>query len=441
MRSVLTRDRAVFLVFIISVLFLGYIVDRSSFAQVLLGYSIAFAAFFHFIERKDGLSEKTIWVYAIILRLALLFSLPKLSDDYFRFIWDGLVQMEGMSPFAFLPSAIQTEAWAEVYAGMNSKDYYSVYPPVMQVVFRVSAYFSGTNVIGNLIVMRSFIILSDVLLMWVGVKLLKLLDRPVEGIILFALNPLVIIECTGNLHFEGMMMAFTILGVFILMRQGDRTGAKVGVLAGLALSLGVLTKLTSLLALPTMFRRIGFLKTLGLVLFSLLIVALSFWPFLDMDTLNNMNSSLDLYFRNFQFNSSLYRIVDFLFAERIPHYRAERIGPWIAGSGMLLMGLLMLIRKAQNWEAYLETLLFVLSIHLLFASTVHPWYIVNLLVVSTFTRFRYPILWSFTAVFSYQFYDLGFESPFILIAEYFPVIAYVIWEMRNSITVRTKEIG
>ncbi|MDA0972970.1 MAG: hypothetical protein O2867_04465 [Bacteroidetes bacterium] len=431
MKSVLAPDRAVFLVFLVSVMFMGYAVDRSSFAQVLLGYSLAFAAFFHLVESKDRMSVKRMWIYALTLRLILLFSIPKLSNDYFRFIWDGLVQWEGMSPFAHLPSAVQRLEWAELYMGLNSKDYYSVYPPVMQSVFRISTALSGTSILGNLIFMRAVLILADVLLIKVGYKLLELLKRSQQDMVFFALNPLVILECTGNLHFEGMMMAFALLGIYMLARASEKPGLKAILLGGIAMTTGVLTKLTSLLAFPVLVRRIVWVNTLLISVLSSLVMVFAFWPLMDVETLHNMASSLDLYFRNFQFNSSLYNVVDALTAKEIPHYRAEIIGPWIAGSGALFMGLLILFRKAKDWTAYMETFLFVLSIHLLFASAVHPWYIVNLLAVSLFTRFRYPVVWSFTAVLSYQFYGLGYESPFLLVLEYLPVIGYAIWEFRS----------
>ena len=427
------RERILFLGFALSILFLGYAVDRTVLSQVLLGYGVAFAIYFHGQEKKVTYGLKDLLVLAFALRVILLFALPQLSDDYFRFIWDGLLQSIGENPFSNLPSAIQREDWANIYEGMNSKDYYSVYPPVMQGVFKIAELICNTSFLGNVVVMRMFLIAADMLLIFFGWKFLEFLGRKGEDIMLYALNPLVIIEGVGNLHFEVLMMSMTLIGIYFIAKSGGKNGWKKLAAAIVLLALGIATKLTSTIGIPALLRRLGFWKTLGLGLMVMILVMLSFSSFLTNDLIMNIGDSLNLYFRNFQFNSSVYNLVDYFVKPYVYHYRAELIGPWIALVGLLSMAMVMLFRKQNDWEGYLETLLFVFSIHLLFASTVHPWYVINLLVLSVFTRYRYPILFSFTVVFSYHFYDLGFESPFFLYVEYLPVIGYALWEISKGV--------
>ena len=40
---------------------------------------------------------------ALIFRLTLLPSTPTLSDDIFRYIWDGRVQLAGINPYLYAP--------------------------------------------------------------------------------------------------------------------------------------------------------------------------------------------------------------------------------------------------------------------------------------------------------------------------------------------------
>ncbi|MBP6640100.1 MAG: hypothetical protein KA293_07370, partial [Bacteroidia bacterium] len=40
----------------------------------------------------------------IILRVGLVFCYPNLSDDYYRYIWDGRLWVEGVNPMDMLPS-------------------------------------------------------------------------------------------------------------------------------------------------------------------------------------------------------------------------------------------------------------------------------------------------------------------------------------------------
>ena len=54
------------------------------------------------------------------------------------------------------------------------------------------------------------------------------------------------------------------------------------------------------------------------------------------------------------------------------------------------------------------------------STTVHPWYIINLVIISVFTGYIYPIIWSFTCLLSYSAYkDSGVEEePLLILIEY-----------------------
>jgi len=43
---------------------------------------------------------------AILFRVLLLFAPPLLSDDYFRFAWDGRLLAQGFNPYLYLPSTV-----------------------------------------------------------------------------------------------------------------------------------------------------------------------------------------------------------------------------------------------------------------------------------------------------------------------------------------------
>mgnify|MGYP007000099231 CR=1 len=53
---------------------------------------------------KISLSE--ILFFGISFRLALFFAYPWLSDDFYRFIWDGLVIGENINPYEYTPSEL-----------------------------------------------------------------------------------------------------------------------------------------------------------------------------------------------------------------------------------------------------------------------------------------------------------------------------------------------
>jgi uncharacterized membrane protein len=65
-------------------------------------------------------------------------------------------------------------------------------------------------------------------------------------VFIYALNPLVIIELTGNLHFEAVMIFFTLLSVWLLVTNK-------WILASLALTLAISAKLLPIIFLPLLF--------------------------------------------------------------------------------------------------------------------------------------------------------------------------------------------
>src|SRR5260370_13093356 len=44
-------------------------------------------------------------VFAGIFRLSIVFAPPYLSDDIYRYVWDGRFQAAGINPYRYIPSA------------------------------------------------------------------------------------------------------------------------------------------------------------------------------------------------------------------------------------------------------------------------------------------------------------------------------------------------
>jgi len=425
--------RLIFFMFALSILFLGYKVNRLDFLVVVIGYGFAFIAYFYWMQKGTYRRKKRILTDALIIRLLLLLAVPLLSDDYFRFIWDGQLQLLGIDPFVILPSAFehQSDYLSTIYEGLNSQDYYSVYPPVMQWICTLAAWIGGENTLVQLIVMRLFLIAADMGILVVGMKILKQIRRPVSNMALYAFNPLVIVELTGNLHFEGLMLFFSLAAIYLLIKFADQ--AK-GALAGAVFALGVVTKLTNVLLLPPLLRRMGFLRTLVFGLSAAAMSVICFYSFVTPELAANFGSSLDLYFRNFQFNASFFDAAMQIVSIKIPHYTVQTVGPLMSAIAIVAILAVSLIRKSASWREYFVTALFVLFIHLLCASTVHPWYVINLLLISVFTQYRFAVVWSAMVVLSYFMYGNELKEVWwIQFVEYGQVICYFIWEHYNSV--------
>ena len=88
--------------------------------------------------------------------------------DYFRFIWDGKLFVNGFNPYLYLPSEILNTDIAktagltqELYDGLNSPKYYTVYPPINQLIFSLGGFFSKFGMLSGIIAIRIPILIAE----------------------------------------------------------------------------------------------------------------------------------------------------------------------------------------------------------------------------------------------------------------------------------------
>ena len=82
----------------------------------------------------------------------------------------------------------------------------------------------------------------------------------------------------------------------------------------------------------------------------------------------------------------------------------------------------------------ITAMLFAVSFYFLLATTIHPWYIATPLLLSLFTKYRFPIVWSFMVMLSYAAYgENGFHENLLVVGiEYLVVILFYIWELSRK---------
>jgi hypothetical protein len=436
MRRPETLLSAVYVLMAALCLKLFYLQQRGDFNSLILLVSLFFVLYLTLVRTASQLkSEKPLKLLiggAIILRALGLFALPSLSDDLFRFIWDGNLSLQGLNPFLFTPaeltnagSALELDAY--LFEEMNSPDYHTVYPPVLQGIFLFSASISGSSVLLNSMVMKLFTLAVEVGSIIQISYLLKVFGKSPRWVLLYAFNPLIILEFAGNLHFEAIMIFFLLLTWRWLLEEKWLP-------AFLAFAIAVHTKLIPLVLLPYLFFSLGPKKSFSLLGILLLSSILLWFPFVGGEAGINLFSSLDLYFRSFEFNGSIYYLLRWL-GFQIKGYNLIGItGPVLAAtSTLIILGI--------SWhyrDKSLKNLGFVLPVSLtvlyLLSTTVHPWYITPLLAFLPFYRWMYPLLWSFLIFLSYQAYSAPAgveEHTLILLAEYGLLFLFIAYEWKR----------
>jgi len=436
--------------------FLGYFAQRSDFWAFLAAYLVFFGLYGWVLAQMSVLAEEPsrqrlsryYTGLGIALRVLLLFSLPNFSDDLYRFLWDGCLTMAGIHPFAHTPAwFVENQIFPpgtspELYALLNSPRYFTVYPPVCQAVFALAAWLAPNNIWGGMLVMKLLLLACEI----GTISVLSKFDftkaiRPSacrdssciihHSSLLYALNPLLLLEVVGNCHFEGAMIFFLLAGLWGL-RQGR------AVQPAVLWALAVASKLVPLMFLPLVWRWLGWWRgSVFLLVFGAASVLL-FAPLLQPEVLSNMSRSLDLYFQKFQFNASVYYLLRAVGLWQTGFDRGDLIGP---GLGLaVLLGVLawtaFRLRAGMPFGVLVEALLFATFLQLSCAATVHPWYVTVPLALSLLTErwWRVGVAWSCVVALSYSHYADGFfrENYALIALEYAVVWAALIWALRKN---------
>ena len=436
--------------------FFGYAffssLPRKQFLNTLLVYISLFALFagFYWISKYSTdkkvelfpgwlgkwISEPPkviVWLLAgIVLRFVFLWDTPNLSQDFFRFIWDGHMLLNGYNPYLYLPDDlialgadfIPNANLLHASMGELSSGHYTNYPPLNQLFFAAAAFLGGKSLIMTVVWMRIFIIAAEVLIFIYGLKLLRILGRPDYLILLYFLNPFIIIELTGNLHWEGVMACLMLMGVYWFICY-DRIKSPI------YLGLGILLKLLPVMILPLLLKGLRWKKML--LFFSILTVVLAsgFAPFISAELLEKYGSSVGLWFGTFEFNASIYYLIREIGFAFTGYNIIGIVGLVLPVITLVSILLLAALRKNQFPDILLTSILFSFPIYLLLSTTVHPWYLTIPLLISIFTKYRYMVVWSGLIFLSYAAYsNTEFQENLWLVGfEYVVVIGVFSYEL------------
>ncbi len=407
-------------------IYLSYFAQRHNSVPLIFSFAVLFF-FYWYIYQKTIIKWKQLILVSLLFRLLLLFSVPNLSDDIYRFIWDGKLLGEGIHPLALLRrwdvnnDRIPAPLELSLYNKLNSPDYFTIYPPFAQLVFWLSAY--SDSIIGSAVIIRLLIIGAEVVSIFFLAKLCESYNIPKKQVLLYALNPLVILELTSNLHLEAFMIAFFVLGIYFCK-------ARKPISAGVVLALAVAAKLIPLILLPAFLRRLSFKKLVLLFLSVLVFLIILFWPLYEPALVKGMTESISLYFQKFEFNASIYYLVREI-GFYVKGYNIIGVaGPWLSMITFMLIIAIALLADPKKVSTP-SVWLWILFVYFAFATIVHPWYATSLVALSVLTTFRFPVVWSGLIFLSYLGYsETGYqENMLVVILEYGLLYIFIVYEL------------
>jgi len=339
-------------------------------------------------HRQTAEKKKVAWIvgcvilfFSILFRLFLLFGTPTLSDDIYRYVWDGRVQQAGISPYLYPPEAKELKDLRdEHHPFINHPSIRTVYPPVTQWVYRLGVWFHP-----SLLPQKCLFGLFDLGVIVILFFLLRNRSQSILWSVIYAWNPLVIVEFAGSGHNDSLMIFVWMLA--LLLFEKHRWGMGSGVLA-----LAVQTKFIPLLGVPWLIHRgrLKYLLIFGAVLIAVLI------PFLGalkpgLNQLSHSLSGAKTYAKDWIFNPGLYGL--------LAHAGFPRVAlkPFL---GVCLLGFFLLMSRVHKSDVLAYSFWTTFGL-LLVSSVVHPWYVVWIVPFLCFFPLWSGLLWGALVNLSY----------------------------------------
>jgi hypothetical protein len=216
---------------------------------------------------------------ALLFRATLLFSQPIQEVDIYRYLWDGAVLAEGVSPFRHSPAEViaaaegaempgdltrpvalvdQSPVLGEVLRRVHFGDLPTVYPPTSQAVFALAHWItpSQTSLDGRVAIMKGVILVFDVATVFLLLPLLRLGGRHPGWAVVYAWCPLVLKEFANSGHLDSIAVCLTVAGLCGVIEAtfGENAPAarkrRAGILGAMLLGLAVGAKLYPIVLWP-----------------------------------------------------------------------------------------------------------------------------------------------------------------------------------------------
>ncbi|MFM7327466.1 MAG: hypothetical protein ACKO3B_01905, partial [Bacteroidota bacterium] len=226
--------------------------------------------------------------------------------------------------------------------------------------------------------------------------------------------------------------------IFFLMAAISMLDRNRDVAAGALFAGAVASKLLPLIFLPAWLASLGRRRGFRFIAVAMVVAGVALSVQVSAGFVEGMGSGLGLYFNRFEFNASLWYLIREV-GTLLAGYNIIRVaGPVMVLTGGLLIVFIALRKGIRNddrdWRLNLfSSSLVSLTLYLIFATTVHPWYLAPMVALAAPAGLIFPLAWSGLAMFTYLGYHrTGFsENWYVVITEYLVVFALILFEWKK----------
>ena len=348
-------------------------------SAVVWGIALAFVphvGVLAFSRRLDAPRPSIVSLLTFALGAIWLLAPPVLSDDLYRYIWEGRLWLDGINPYRVAPddpslAPLRDEIWASI----NNKPIASVYPPLSQLLFAIAASLGGGVVTVKLLALFGLALTAA----WVA-----RLSGDSRAALAVGLNPLLSSESALNGHFDVLVGAALLTVAWSLSRQRFAR-------AGLAVVIAVGLKAVGLVVLPLLWRRPK--AFLGAAFASALLLA----PLAASRMLADPASGPGQFATRWRGNESIFALVDWLARLGLPDDVAGLVSRLAVAAILVGVAAIVVGRRVPAITATRSLIWAVL----LLSPQVHPWYLGWLLPLELAARGRAGLVWSAAVLLAY----------------------------------------
>ena len=365
--------------------------------QFSLMYSAAFVAYLFAVflvsknaalsVKNSNISKKIIWVilvFSLVFRLTLLPATP--SNDIFRYLWEGKIQLHGINPYSQPPVSLNLEHLRDnFFSGISHKHLTAIYPPLTLMVFAIADFISH-----SFVSIKSAFLLFDILSIFVLVKYLKVMRKEPANVLIYAWSPLVLVSFAARGHCDSLQIFFVMLALYL---YSIRKNAK----SVVSISLAVMSKFVSIIIVPFLIPRE---KTRYLAILFLVIILL-YLPYCS--AVKGLFSTLFQFGTQYRYNDSIH----FLFL--CLSFGSPFLSKTIT---LIIFSIVFFFLYKKYHDNILRFAFLVYGSFLILAPTVHPWYLTWIVPFLCFYHSKAWLVLTGTVIF-YYFMNHSFFSKLI----------------------------
>jgi alpha-1,6-mannosyltransferase len=173
-------------------------------------------------------------VIAAFTRLALLPAAPSLSTDAYRYLWDARVARAGISPYAHPPVAheLATLRDENIFPRLNHPTWRTIYPPAAELFFSAVGWVAPDSMLALKVALG----IAELTALGALFGLLRALELPEGRLVIYAWNPLLLVEVWGTAHLDALVLP-AVIGATWAFVAGHRVLAAGLLAAGASIKL------------------------------------------------------------------------------------------------------------------------------------------------------------------------------------------------------------